>query len=334
MTTFFLQDPWWLLLMLCAVVAAWVSKTALRDAFGHGCGFLLAAVRPTVRVRFARLLWAATICAMILLAFAAARPRASREHTRVKTQAVDIVMALDVSGSMRAEDFTAGAQRINRLAAAKKVVEEFVKARASDRISLLAFAGKAYSVSPLTTDRGWVIDQLRRMEIGIVKEDGTAVGSAIATALNRLKNATAKTKLIILLTDGRNNTGSIAPEKAADIAKSMGVKIYTVGAGTKGLAPYPVEDVFGRKMYQQIQADLDEKSLSAIAQTTGGMYFYAGDMQRLRDVYAQIDKLETTPIEEEGYAEYRELFVWFALAALVLLMIESVLAATYLRVVP
>jgi Ca-activated chloride channel family protein len=260
-TELFFQDPWVGLVAVTAVVVAWWLRSRRRDAFGHGHGALLTAVMPTLRVRAARTIFLLTVFAIVFLSLALMRPRASREHTKAKTQAVDIVIALDVSGSMRAEDFTAGASRINRLAAAKKVVEEFVKARASDRISLLAFAGKAYTVSPLTTDRGWVIDQLRRMDIGIVREDGTAVGSAIATAVNRLKNSTAKTKLVILLTDGRNNLGSVSPQKAAEIAKEMGVKVYTVGAGTKGMAPYPVQDVFGRRGYQQIPADLDEESL-------------------------------------------------------------------------
>jgi len=332
-TTLFFQDPWFALTAIFAIAAALWLRSRKRDAFGHGCGLFFAVVPKTLKTRAAKGLWVLTALAMLCLSVALARPRASREHTKVKTQAIDIVVALDVSGSMRAEDFTAGATRINRLAAAKKVVEEFVEKRASDRISLLSFAGKAYTVSPLTTDRGWVISQLRRMEVGIVREDGTAVGSAIATALNRLKNSSAKTKLIVLLTDGRNNTGSIAPEKAAELAKAMGVKIYTVGAGSKGPAPYPVQ-VFGRRVYQQIEADLDEASLKSIAETTGGLYFYAGDLSRLRAVYAQIDKLETTPIEEEGYAEYRELFVWAAVAALVLLLLESILGATILRVLP
>lgn len=330
----FFQDPLLFATVLLALGAAWWFFRSRGDSFAYGPFSFVQSLPPTFRVRLARYLWVCSVAALALLSVALARPRASREHTRVKTQAVDIVIALDVSGSMRAEDFSAGGVRINRLAAAKKVVREFVQSRSSDRISLLAFAGKAYTVSPLTTDRGWVIQQLERMEIGTVKEDGTAVGSAIATSLNRLKNSTAKTKLIILLTDGRSNAGSVDPLKAADMAKAFGVKVYTVGAGTKGIAPYPAQDIFGRKVYQQIQADLDEDSLRAIAEKSGALYFYAGDLAKLREVYAEIDRLETTPIEEEGYAEYQEWFGVCAIAALVLLVVESVLAATYARVIP
>jgi len=234
---------------------------------------------------------------------------------------------------MAAEDFTIGGRRYNRLDVVKNVVREFIANRGGDKIGLITFAGLAYTVCPLTTDYAWVTTNLERIRLGMIK-DGTAIGSAINSSLTRLKNSEAKSKVMILLTDGVNNAGEIDPLTAARAARALGIKIYTIGAGTKGFAPFPAQDVFGRKVYQQVRIDIDEKLLQGIAQITGGTYFRATDTESLRAVYSAIDALEKTRIEQAGYREYKEWFVEVLLLALGVLMIEIVLGNTLLLRIP
>ncbi|MBU0682737.1 MAG: VWA domain-containing protein, partial [Candidatus Omnitrophica bacterium] len=215
----------------------------------------------------------------------------------------------------------------------KNVLSDFVPKRPNDRIGMVAFAALAYTVCPLTLDHDWLEKNLERVNIGMI-EDGTAVGSAITAALNRVKDSPAKEKIIILLTDGRNNAGRISPIAAAEAAKALGVKIYTIGAGTKGLAPYPVQDMFGNTVLRSVRIDMDEDLLKKIAEETGGEYFRATDTASLKKIYAKIDKLETTPIEESGYNIYRELFMFLLVPGLLLLVLETVLSNTLLRRIP
>ncbi len=285
-----------------------------------------------------KVLWAENLpllrlLALTLVVISLARPQAPVEESKIESEGIDIVLAVDVSGSMLAEDFTLNRKRANRLAVVKEVIKDFVKGRHSDRIGLVGFAGRAYVISPLTLDYGWLIQNVDRLKVGII-EDGTAIGSGLASAISRLKDTEAKGKVIILLTDGRNNTGRITPMQAARIAKALHIKVYTIGAGTKGKAPYPVKDFFGNTVYQPLEVDIDEETLKHIAGETGGKYFRAVDTASLKEIYKEIDSLEKTDIEESGYLEYRELFVYTLLAALGLIVLEIVLSNTVLRKVP
>jgi len=215
----------------------------------------------------------------------------------------------------------------------KSVVKEFVAARPEDRIGLILFAARAYTQCPLTLDHGWLLQNLDRAKVGMI-EDGTAVGSAIASATNRLRASTAKGKFVVLLTDGQSNAGRVTPETAAEAAATLGIKVYTVGAGTRGMAPYPAQDMFGNKVYRPMQVDIDEDTLKRVAQKTGARYFRATDTQSLRDIYAEIDRAEKTPFEAPQFLDYRELYPWLAWPALVLLLMEVGLSETVLRKLP
>jgi len=284
-------------------------------------------------VKYRHILIALRVLVIILLVFALARPQSGKAHSKVTTEGIDIVLALDVSGSMLAEDFQLKNKRRNRLYVAKEVVKDFIEWRENDRIGMVVFAGQAYTQCPLTLDYDVLLQFLEKVEIGMV-EDGTAIGSAIGVCVNRLKSSKAKSKVVILLTDGRNNAGGIDPLTAAELSKTFGMKIYTVGAGTKGLAPYPVKNLFGLKTYRSIQIDIDEEGLTEIAKITGGKYFRATDTASLKEVYQQIDSLEKTKMEEAKYTEYSELFIYLLIPALGILLFEVVLANTRFRRIP
>lgn len=295
---------------------------------------LLKGIKPSWRIR---LRWLPNILRMIALTFfliALAGPRSVSEQTEHKSEGIDIVLALDISGSMAAEDFKIEGARVNRLEIVKKVVQEFVAERQNDRIGLVGFAAVAYTICPLTTDYSWLQTNLERLELGLIANDGTAVGSAIMSSLSRLKNSDAKSKIIILLTDGMSNAGNIDPVQAARAVESFGIKIYTIGAGTKGYVPFPTTDLFGRSIYQKVKIDLDEDSLKQVADITGGKYFRATDTESLRNIYKEIDQLEKTEIEEYGYFEYDELFDRFLIMALILLGLEIILSRTVLLKIP
>ena len=271
--------------------------------------------------------------AIFLLVVALARPQSGKEETKVASEGIDIVMAIDVSGSMLAEDFQVNGRRRNRLFVVKDVVNDFIAKRPNDRIGIVVFAGRPYTHSPLTLDHGWLLGNLDRIEIGML-EDGTAVGSALATALNRLRESEAKSKIVVLLTDGINNAGKVEPETAAEAAKALGIKVYTIGAGTKGEVPYPTTNMFGRKVYRLVRIEIDEDSLRGVAGKTGGKYFRATDTNSLRQVYEEIDRLEKTEIETLRYLDYRDLYPQLLIVALILILIELILANTRLRTVP
>ncbi len=271
----------------------------------------------------------AVVCFIVALA----GPRKILQEVHRTVEGIDIILTIDSSGSMAAEDFVIQGQRLNRLAVVKKVVEDFIAKRTSDRIGLVTFAARAYTVCPLTTDYKWLIENLKRIDLGLI-EDGTAIGSAIATSLNRLKHSSAKSKIIILLTDGVNNAGKIDPITAAHIAETMGVKIYTIGVGSKGYVPFPVRDVWGRTIYQQVKIELNEETLRRIAKITGGEYYLATNTEALKEIYKEIDKLEKSRIEETGYKEYQELFMYPLGIALILLIAEMVLRNTILIRIP
>jgi len=251
------------------------------------------------------------------LLLALAQPMGSEREVDYEAKGIDIILTIDISGSMRAEDF----QPDDRLTVAKEEARRFVDNRKSDRIGLVIFAARSYTQCPLTLDYDILNDFLERVETGMIK-DGTAIGLALANSVNRLLESKSKTKVIILLTDGENNVGQIDPFTAAEIARTMGIRVYTIGVGRGGLVPYPVEDpVFG-KIYKNIQLDVDEKTLKEIARITDGLYFRARDRTGLRKIYETIDKLEKTEIKVSEYVHYTQLYQYPLLAALILLLLE------------
>ncbi len=328
------KDPWILsIIPLIILFGLAIARKNRSPSFRFPTTDLLEGIKPSWKIKFRFIPAVLRFAAIILFVIALAGPRKILQETTHKTEGIEIVLALDCSGSMAAEDFKVNGQRQNRLSIIKNVVKEFVAKRTNDRLALIAFAGLAYTACPLTTDYNWLLANLDRIQLGVL-EDGTAIGSAINSSLNRLKNSKAKSKIIILLTDGMNNAGKVDPLTAAKIAQSMKVKIYTIGAGSKGYVPFPLKDIWGRRFYQNVQSDLDEATLKEIARLTGGRYFRATDTESLRHIYEEIDSLEKTPIEETGYKEYKELFVWFLLGGILCLILEVLLSNTIFMRIP
>lgn len=327
-------NPWMLLgLLLIPLVAL------LQGGKGVAPAIVFSSLKPLQergRVRRSRMggwLTSLLLLALALLVTALARPRQGKTISQVQASGIDIMLALDVSGSMQAEDFTIGGERANRLEVVKQVTKKFIEERPNDRIGIVCFAGRPYLVSPLTLDHGWLLANLERVKIGLV-EDGTAIGSAIASSANRLKEKEAKSKIVVLLTDGDNNAGKVTPLTAAEAAKALGIKIYTIGAGTRGFAPMPVQDQFGRRLYRNVKVDVDEDTLKKIADLTNAKFYRATDTKTLGQIFEQIDKLEKSTIELNQYTQYRELFPWFLAAGFVVLALQSVLAQTVGRRLP
>ena len=287
----------------------------------------------TARTRLRHLPFFLRLLVLTLVIIALAGPQKVMEESKTRAEGISMALLLDTSTSMAAEDFTINGQRKNRLEIIKSVLREFVLSRKADRLCLIAFASKPYAVCPLTSDHGWLLENLDRVRFGLM-EDGTAIGSAITAGVARLRKVEGKSKVIILLTDGVNNAGKIAPLEAADAAAVLGIKIYAIGAGTKGLAPYPVQDLFGRTVYQQVKIEIDEDMLKKVAEKTGGEYFRAIDTDSLKSIYSRIDSLEKVKFEENTYRQVDELFDRFLLAALFLLLVEIILARTLLLRLP
>ena len=294
---------------------------------------LIGGIKDSFKVRLRGKLIYMRALLLLLLIVAFARPQSMMEETKRYVEGIDIILAVDISTSMKAMDFEIKGRRVDRLEALKHVVKSFIEKRVTDRIALVAFAGVAYTACPLTLDHDWLERNLERVQIGMV-EDGTAVGTAIVASLNRLKDTTSKEKVIILLTDGRSNAGRISPLVAAETAKAMGVTIHTIAMGTKGMAPYPFQDMFGNVVLQPVEIPVDEKLMMEIADKTGGVYFSGDDTASLERVYDEIDKLERTPIEETGYNIYKELFIYFLIPAILILLVEVLLSNTVLRRIP
>ncbi len=267
--------------------------------------------------------------AFAMMVVALARPQSVTQSRNINSEGIDIVMSIDISSSMLARDF-----KPDRITAAKQVAGSFINDRYGDRIGLVAFAGEAFTLSPLTTDQGSLQTLLAQLRSGII-EDGTAIGNGLATALNRMRESSAKSKVIILLTDGVNNRGEISPQTAAQIAKEMGVKVYTIGVGTEGVAPYPRVDPYGRIVdYVDVQVEIDEAVLRDIAATTGGEYFRATDNDKLKAIYDQINTLEKSEVEIAERTLYHEEFLFWVVAALLLLFAEFVLKFLILKRLP
>jgi Ca-activated chloride channel homolog len=278
----------------------------------------------TFRNYLRHVLFALRMMAVVLLIIVLARPQKTDRFQDVSTEGIDIVLALDISGSMLARDF-----RPDRLEASKNVATEFISGRPYDRIGLVVFSGESFTQCPLTTDHAVLINLLREIQSGMI-EDGTAIGMGLANAVNRIRDSEAKSKVIILLTDGINNRGEIAPGSAAGIAKTFGVRVYTIGVGTQGMAPYPVQTPFGTQ-YQNMPVEIDETILKEIAETTGGRYFRATDNDKLVQVYKEIDKLEKSKIDVKQFTKKEEKFLIPSIIAICFLFIEILLRNTLLR---
>lgn len=257
------------------------------------------------------------IAAITLIVIAMARPRSTTKMDRVDTEGIDIVFAMDVSTSMLARDFEP-----DRINAAKDIAIQFISQRPNDRMGLVVFAGESYTQCPLTTDRATLINLMKDVETGLI-DDGTAIGNGLATAVARIKDSDAKSRVVILLTDGVNNSGEITPRSAADIAKTFGVRVYTIGVGANGSAPYPVMTPWGVQM-QQLEVELDEPLLKEIASVTGGRYFRATDNTKLSEIYAEINKMEKARTTIDSFPLYHEMFLPFGIAAFLCLMLELI----------
>ncbi len=263
---------------------------------------------------------------LALLIVALARPQYGRSTTETEASGIDILLAVDISGSMKALDFRLDTRAVNRLAVVKKVVRDFVYQRPNDRIGLIAFSGLPYLVCPLTLDHQWLLQRLDAIQTGAIQEEGTAIGSAIGSAVNRLRKREAKSKIIILLTDGANNRGRIPPLVAAEAAEALKIKVYTIGAGSRGDVPFPVIDPFGQQRLIYKRADIDEETLQQVAKKTGALYFRATDTTSLEKIYNEINTMETTTKKIARFENYRELFPYLLLLFFLLVGIESRLA--------
>lgn len=265
--------------------------------------------------------------AFAAIIFALARPRSSDVFERINTEGIDIIFAIDVSTSMLARDF-----KPDRISAAKDIAIEFIAQRPSDRMGIVVFAGESFTQCPLTTDRATLINMMKEVETGLI-EDGTAIGNGLATAIARLKDSQAKSRVVILLTDGVNNRGEISPLMAAEIAKTYGVRVYTIGVGAMGLAPFPVMTPFGVQI-QQVNVEIDEELMKQIAEETGGRYFRATDNTKMLEIYSEINRMETTRTVIDSFPIYKELFMRYALIALIALALELFVRIFIIRRIP
>jgi len=328
-------SPWSLVLLLILPVWLWWERRSAQRgglkyssvATARSLSSFWAAIGPSLLL----LLRGVTL---VLFIVALARPQLGRSESKIKTEGIDIVLVIDISGSMQAMDYEKGGQRESRIDAVKDVVREFIRSRPNDRIGMVVFGTHAYVASPLTLDHDWLERNLDRIRIGLV-EGNTAIGAGVGTGVNRLRETKAKSKVIVLLTDGGENVKNPPALEAAKAAKEFNVRVYTIGAGSQGLAPMPVYDRAGNLLgYQQIQADLDEDLLKQIATATGGQYFRAADTASLKKTYAQIDAMEKQKVETIAYEDWRELFPWFLAPGLGCLVLAVTLEHTRLRRLP
>jgi Ca-activated chloride channel family protein len=267
------------------------------------------------------------ILALVMIVLAIARPRSSEEFSKVDTEGIDIVLAMDVSTSMLARDFTP-----DRVSASKDIAIEFISQRPSDRMGIVVFAGESFTQCPLTTDRATLINLMKEVETGLI-EDGTAIGNGLATAVARMKDSDAKSRVVILLTDGVNNSGEVSPKMAAEIAKTYGIRVYTIGVGKEGMAPYPVMTPWGVQV-QNMKVEIDEALLKEIAESTGGRYFRATDNTKLAEIYSEINKMEKAKTSVDTFPVYEELFGTYVFWALLALMLELLLNWFVIRRLP
>jgi Ca-activated chloride channel family protein len=328
------QHPAVLLLLVPVTLIAWrLGKSGRPSAIAHSNTDLVRAVARVRRTRWGRFLPLLRWASVVLFLAALARPYIEQRQGQVQSSGVDIMLGIDVSGSMQARDMLGPQGAMSRLDAAKEVVGRFVRDRANDRIGLVAFAGEPFLASPLTLDHDWVLQRLDALDANQAA-DGTAIGSALAAGVRRLDAQDAKSKILVLLTDGQNNAGKISPAAAADAARALGVKVYTIGVGSSGEALVPVADERGRERLVKARVDVDEASMKHVAEVTGGAFYRATDTQSLRDVYSVIDRSEKTTRTLNAYATHDERFAWLAAPGLLLLLGELGLSATRFRRIP
>jgi Ca-activated chloride channel family protein len=339
-TTFHFDQPWWLLLLVLVPLLAWMLH-----GFSPAAAVRFSSLEPLRQLAHVRRAgWGGgalplALAALVFFILALARPQLGNRYDVSEASGVDIVVALDVSTSMQAEDFTLGGQRANRLDVVKDVTRRFIDGRPNDRIGIVCFAGRPYVVSPLTLDHEWLQKNLSRVRFGLV-EDGTAIGSAIASGSNRLKNLVAKSKIIVLLTDGKDQpppgVPTVAPATAAEAAAKLDIKIYTIAAGTRGLAPFPeARTRDGRVLsYRNMHVEVDEEALKQIATIGKGQFYRATDTASLEDVFKQIDQLEKTEVKLQHRVDWKDLYPWLLLAGALLLATHLFLKHTVLSTAP
>lgn len=326
-----LADPQYLLLLLLLpLLVYWYVARRNRKGSTVSYSNLSALRRSAVRTaeRYRHALFALRLLALAALIVAFARPQTGITGETVSTEGIDILLALDLSSSMLAEDLEP-----NRIEAVKQVAADFVAGRINDRVGLVAFAGEAFTQAPLTLDHDVIVNLISELKVGMI-EDGTAIGMGLATAVKRLQESDAKSKVVVLLTDGRNNRGEIDPGTAAQMAKALNCKVYAIGAGTRGVARVPVDDPYFGRRYVQMRVDIDEATLRDVAELTNGRYYRATDRESLESIYEEINELETTEMEVEHFTRYGELFRYPLLFGLALVVLEMTLGNTLLRKLP
>ncbi|MCK5072263.1 MAG: VWA domain-containing protein [Bacteriovoracaceae bacterium] len=325
--------PWYifLLLLILPVVFFWGRSTGGRIRFSSLK--ILKDIGASTVFHPRQILLLLRVFVIVFFVLALARPQSGKKFTKITSEGIDIMLLLDTSGSMKAMDFELSGERVERLDIVKDVVEKFIRKRPNDRMGIIVFGDDAYTQCPLTLDHGIVIEFLKKLEIGMAGQ-ATAIGSAIGVGVNRMKDIKAKSKIMILLTDGKNTAGRISPIKASEISESFNIKIYTIGVGTKGKAPFLVNHPFFGKKFMFQNIEFDEQTLMEIAKNTKARYFAANKTSELEKIYDDIDKLETTKIEAKEYTEYNEIFHYFLLIGVFLLLVEIILGNTILRKIP
>jgi len=329
----FFQPDWFWAFTLLPLVVLWRGRRGPVAAVEYSDVSLARDVARSTLGRIGGIFWLLPIIAAALMIVGLARPQRTDSHTTVTANGIDIVLGLDVSGSMQALDFKVNNARVNRIAVVKSVVSKFIDERPNDRIGLIAFAGAPYIVSPLTLDHDWLQQNLERVNVGL-GDDGTAIGSAIAAAVNHLRTTAAKSKVVILLTDGVNNSGKIPPLAAAEAARALGVKIYTIGVGVRGKAPIPLRDQAGKTHVIMAEVDVDEKTLQAVATETGGQFYRATDTDSLQKIYEQINRYEKSAQTAQRFEHVEELYRWALFPSLALLGLWVLLQHTRYRRLP
>ena len=331
MPFFRFEDPWLLLILLSLPILILRERTIASVINYSSLASLKAVSQHHSKIK-AMVPIVLRFIAITLFIIAFARPQEGHKRTEILSQGVDIVLAIDTSGSMQALDFKKNETQVTRLSVVKDVVAEFVKNRETDRIGMVVFGANAFTQCPLTLDQNILLSFLDKLKIGMAG-DATAIGSAIGISARRLKDLKSKSKVIILLTDGRNNSGAISPLQAAEIAKSLGIKVYTIGVGKRGKAPFLVDSIFGKRLIYQ-NVDIDEEVLNKISKMTDAKYFRATDLKSLKDIYKQIDLLEKSEVKSIDHSEHKELFHYFLIPGLILLLTEIVFSNSFLRRLP
>ena len=336
-------QPWFLLLLLAIPLLAWLrGSSGSAAALTFSSTAALRALGKTNRARAGNFLHGLFLLSLALLTFAMARPQLGKSLTQVEASGIDIMVTLDVSGSMLTKDFTIGGESATRIDAIREVTRKFIEGRPNDRIGLIAFAGRPYVVSPMTLDHDWLLKNLDRIKIGLV-EDGTAIGSGIAASANRLNDKRSKSRVIVLLTDGENNTGKIPPNTAAEAVKALKIQFYAIGAGINGIAPTPVfnnqtgkpfTDMLGNIVYRNQPVHFNEAGLKEVAKIADGRFYRATDTKSLEQIFQEIDKLEKTTVATKKYQQYRDLFPACIMAGCGLLLAQILLSQTIWRKLP